>query len=309
MRIGAHVPVMGDYRKMADYAVSVGCECVQIFAKNARQYRFSMPSSKKVGEMREAIGAHPELVVYSHAAYLINLSGADPEIRDRSVKSLAGELAIAAVLGIAGVNTHVGNDKLQDADAAARRAATSIVDARAIALELVSDWSTELAIETPSVPPLILENSSGAGTQFGVCPTEMSMIASEVDAIGLPDGEGDELLWTCVDSAHAWGAGYDVSCQQGWDRYLRELDEGMGTSRLKLFHANDSLGELGSKKDRHEWVGKGRIGPAGFAYAMRCPGLSQADAILEVPGEVPEKDEVNVALLKLMRSGEWAGAV
>lgn len=310
MRIGAHVAVLGNYLKMKEYADSVGCECVQIFAKNARQYKYSAPKPERLEQMAQVLNDDPGFGVYSHTAYLINLSSLDDDIREKSTEALAGELAIGAMLGLDGVNTHVGNDKGGDDAAAADRAADSICRAHARADEILENWcgsglSPAASADSsglPVVPPLILEDAAGAGNQFGCTVSQMALIVDGVLSRGFERGDTDSDIALCIDTCHAWAQGYDVASADGWIQLIEQIDESMGIGRLHLIHSNDSKFGRGEHKDRHEWVGKGHIGPAGFEFMMTCDKLQHTDVILEIPGEVPDKDIENIELLKNMRS-------
>ncbi|MGI6216767.1 MAG: deoxyribonuclease IV [Coriobacteriales bacterium] len=310
MRIGAHVSVQGNYEKMYEYAKSVGCECAQIFAKNAKQYRYSKPKPERLSQMSKVHEEDPGFAVYSHTAYLINLSSLDPEIRGKSTEALAGELALASMFGLAGVNTHVGNDKGKNETEAAERAADSIRTAHDRADDLLASWVLDDGLVPaaricedglPAVPPLILEDAAGAGDLYGCTISQLSDILDIVWGEGFSKGDARLGTGICIDTCHAWAQGYDVSSAAGWDKVLDEVDERIGLDHLLLIHANDSKFGMGEHKDRHEWVGEGCIGPEGFSYIMSCGRASCADVILEVPGEVPYKDERNIEVLKEMR--------
>ena len=151
----------------------------------------------------------------------------------------------------------------------------------------------------------MFEDTAGAVTTFGTTVAELAAILHELEAMGRPAAEAG----ICIDTCHAWAAGYDLSCAAGWDELLGEVDalcapkdaQAGGLARLMWLHANDCKFARGSRKDRHEWIGRGCIGLAGFAEMMRRPELAHANVVVEMPGEVPEKDAVNVALLKRLR--------
>lgn len=282
MLFGAHVSVSSGFDEAVRYAASVGCECLQLFAKSPRQWH-GKPLTPDAIEahlaVREELAFGP---VFTHTAYLINLATDDDVMRVKSVAALADELVRAGRLRAHGVVTHLGNDPAQDPDAAARRVAEAVLAARELAGEAAADVR------------LLLENTAGAGRTFG---SNCAELAACVDASGLPP----ELLGVCIDTCHLFAYGEALDTSQGWDEVVSEIETCLGLGRLGLIHANDCKFERGSRKDRHEWIGDGFIGQVGFSAMVCHPRLAGVPVVTEMPGEVPAKDEVNVARLKAMR--------
>jgi deoxyribonuclease IV len=283
MRIGAHISVSGGYAKALDYADSVGCECVQIFAKSPRQWR-AKPVDPQLAEeflaMREARGFGP---VFTHTAYLINPATSDPELREKSIVALADELVRGSMLGAAGVVTHIGNDPDADPAAAALRVGEAVVRA------------FELAGGDACATRLLLENTAGAGRTFG---SNFEELGACLDAAALPV----DRLGVCLDTCHAWAFGLPVDTEQGWREVVAGIEGCCGTGRLGLIHANDCLFERGSKRDRHAWIGDGFIGRDGFSAMVCTPELADVCVVTEMPGDVPIKDAENISRLKSMRA-------
>lgn len=282
MIIGAHVSVAGGLVKALDYAESVGCECMQIFAKSPRQWK---GASVDLGLAEAFVAARAERgfgPVFTHTAYLINLSTPDDELRDKSVLALADELVRAALLGADGVVTHVGNDRDADTTAAASRAGSSV------------ERAIELASRIAEPPRLLLENTAGAGSSFGA---DFDQLGAAIEASGLCP----EQLGVCLDTCHAFAHGFGVDSLDGWRTCLSELDRFCGIDRLGLVHANDCMFERGSKRDRHAWIGDGLIGMDGFAAMMCMPDLRDVALVTEMPGEPPEKDAINNERLRGLR--------
>lgn len=282
MLFGAHVSVSRGYLEAFEYARSVGCECMQIFAKSPRQWkasRMDADAAQAFIAAREAVAFGP---LFTHTAYLINLSTDNDELREKSVVALADELVRGTLLGAAGVVTHIGNDPAGDVRSAGKRAGASIAAA------------FELAGKEARPARLLLENTAGAGRTFGGSFEE---VALAIDAAGLPS----ELLGMCLDTCHAFAYGMEVDTSAGWSAVGREMEAAVGMDRLGLIHANDCRYERGAHKDRHEWIGDGFIGIGGFA-AMTCePKLESCCVVTEMPGDVPEKDAVNIARLVGLR--------
>jgi deoxyribonuclease-4 len=290
MLIGAHVGIAGGYPEALDYAVSVGCECVQVFGKSPRQWR-AAPIDQDVAARfrarREELGIG---WVVTHSAYLINLGSEDDALWERSWMALADELIRAATLGADGVVTHIGTNRSGDIHTGASR----VSEGARRALQ---------AADAPSM--LLLENTAGAGSSFGNGPQEIGAVLSLLDC------EWRERLGVCLDTCHAHAAGWDLASPTGLDAFVSGLASCCGQGRILTVHANDCLGEAGSFRDRHAWIGDGTIGTDGFRALFEHAELRAAAAIVEMSGEIPEKDEENVRRLKALReasSGPWSVA-
>lgn len=284
MLVGAHVSVAHGYEESLVYARSVGCECIQVFAKSPRQWRASRLDEAVAARFiaaREAVGFGP---VFTHTAYLINLSTDNDELREKSTAALADELRRGSMLGAAGVVTHIGNDPGAEVEAAATRAGESVRRA------------FELAGGETCRTRLLLENTAGAGRSFGGSFEEIALV---MEAAALPS----HRLGMCLDTCHAFAYGMAVNSAQGWVDVVGGLAETVGIDRLGLIHANDCMFVRGSHRDRHAWIGDGLIGAAGFEAMMCEPALRDISVVTEMPGEVPEKDAINVGRLQAMREG------
>jgi deoxyribonuclease-4 len=282
MQVGAHVSVSGGYDKALQYAESVGAECIQFFAKSPRQWR-GRSIDPQLAEAfvldRERRGFGP---VFTHTAYLINLGATDPELREKSIAALADELVRGALLEVDGTVTHVGNDPGGDPVAAAARIGTGVRQA------------FERAGDAGSRARLLLENAAGAGRTFGV---DFAELGACIDAAGLPV----ERLGVCLDTCHAFASGMALDTAEGWTAVIDEIGRRCMLERLGLVHANDCMFERGSRRDRHAWIGDGFIGATGFSAMMCSRELRDVPACLEMPGEVPEKDALNIERLKSLR--------
>ncbi len=285
MLVGAHVSVAGGYQKALDYAEQVGCECIQIFAKSPQQWRGKPMDSDAAEKFRRARDCRGFGPVFTHAAYLISLSTADPAHREKSIEALADELMRASLLGAQAVVVHVGSDVAADANAAASRVGSAILGA----FELAGECGARL----------LLENTAGAGRTFG---SSFEELAACIDASGLGAGR----LGVCFDTCHGFAFGMELDTAAGWEETLESMEGAFGLERLGLVHANDSMYARGSRRDRHAWIGKGFIKESGFAEMMRMPALADMCICIEMPGERPAKDEVNIRLLKRLRDSPEA---
>lgn len=282
MLFGAHVSIAGGLPAAVDYAVSVGCECMQIFAKSPRQWEGRPLDPVAVAafcDRRAATGMGP---VFTHTAYLINLGSDDDALWERSWRALADELARGEALGAAGVVTHVGTRYRSAPERTAERIAHGVDLA----------WAASGAARTR----LLLENTAAAGSTFGDGPDELGAVLGRVDIARGHTG-------VCLDTCHAHAAGWDLSRPDGWERLLDAFDVYCGMP-VGLIHANDCAAGPGEHKDRHAWVGDGTIGLDGFRRMVEEPRLAKVPVITEMSGEAPLKDAENIARLKRLRDGD-----
>jgi len=283
MLIGAHLSVAGGYRATVEYALEVGAECMQVFAKSPRQWNakpLDPDAAAQFVSARAEAGLGP---LFTHTAYLINLSTDDPELSERSSLALADELVRGALLGAAGVVTHVGNDPLDDARAAAARAGAAI------------ERAFELAGPAARQTRLLLENTAGAGRSFGSDFTQLGWLLGELSA------QTCAHVGVCLDTCHAHAFGTDLSDGPAWERLLDHIDQTCGPGSLGAVHANDCKFARGERKDRHEWIGRGFLGDEAFREMLCAARLADVPAITEMPGDVPEKELVNLGKLKELR--------
>ncbi len=276
-----HVRIAAGYRAAIEYAQRVGCEALQVFSTNPRTYRITAldrPALELFKSMRAEAGIDPCVI---HASYLINLASDDPKIAQGSLRLLQADLETAQASGVRYVNTHLGSYGQRD------RGEAFISACRL--LESVLE-------EIPPGVDLVLENSAGAGALCGGTLEELGRFVKTID---------HPQLGICLDTAHAWAAGYEISSQRGVDDFVDRAAEAIGIDRIALFHFNDTQVELGASRDRHHHIGEGKIGVEGFrAFAMH-PELREKTAILETPGD--EADDIrNMKMLRAILAGTHA---
>ncbi len=261
MRIGLHVHVGGGYAAAVAHATAIGCNAMQIFSTNPRSYRISatnIAALEEFARLRREAGIDP---CVSHTPYLINLGSADQKIYNGSIHLLENDLAVAARGGIRYVNTHLGSYGKRDRNdgfAAICRALENV-----------------LAKIEPGVY-LVMENSAGAGSLAGGTLEELGRFVHALD---------HPQLGVCLDTAHAWAAGYEIDTPAGVDRFIDEAAESIGLDRVHMFHFNDTEVPLGANRDRHWHIGDGKIGVEGFRALLARPELREKTAILETPGD------------------------
>jgi len=283
VRYGLHVPIKNGYDAAVDYAQRLGCTAIQIFSNNPKTYRvmaMDVTALERFKARRLAAGIDPAAI---HTSYLINLASEDPKIVAGSLRLLKSDLEVAAVGGIAFVNTHLGSyGSRQRSEGFAQ-----VVAALGEALD--------------SIPPgvwLIMENSAGAGQ---LCGGTLEELGEFVRALDHPQ------LGVCLDTAHSWAAGYALDTKDGVDRFIDLAEREIGIGRLKMFHFNDTQIPLGGHRDRHWHIGEGNIGFEGFRALAAHPELREKIAILETPGEEAD-DARNMQTIRLIFEGAVTGA-
>jgi deoxyribonuclease-4 len=291
-RLGAHLPLGGGMVKAVDRAGEIGASALQVFSDNPTAWKRRSTPPAELPTFRERLVAHDIAPVAIHAAYLVNLAGPEPDFFERSIEILAAELRGAPAFGARFVNVHIGSHRGEGVDAGVRRLADGV--ARSLAAADVDP--TEGGVPAR----LVLENSAGAGWGLGVDLDELSRIADALDRCGVPA----DRVGFCLDTAHAWGAGIDVGSPDAIDAFLAGFDARIGLDRLVMVHLNDSRSELGSRLDRHEHLGAGRIGALGLGHLLRHPGLRHAAHYLETPGMDEGYDGINIARARAIAAGE-----
>ena len=265
--------------KAVERAHEIGADAIQIFSDNPTAWRRRIAPPKELPAFRSRLAAYGIEPVAIHAAYLVNLAGPEPTFWERSVEILAHELRTGQGFGARYVNVHIGSHRGTGVEAGIDRLTDGV--ARALA-------EVEQTAETPMI---VLENSSGGGSGLGTTVEQLAALAEAIGARGIDD----ERVGFCLDVAHAWGAGYELSNPGVTDELLAGFDREIGIRRLVMVHLNDSKSELGSRTDRHEHVGAGQIGEAGMAYLLCHPLLAHATYYLETPGMDEGYDAINVA--------------
>lgn len=283
--VGLHLGVAHGLLRAARRSRQIGATALQIFSDNPTAWRRRPEPPADAADFIAYCAREGIRTVSIHASYLINLAGSAEPFASQSRAGLAYEMQRAPAYGATLVNTHIGSHRGIGADAGLRRIVENV---RAV-LE-----------ESPPSVRLVLENSSGGGDMLG---SRIDQLAAILDAVGAVVG-ADRLAF-CLDTAHLWGAGHDIASVEGAAAVVDRFEALIGLDRLPLVHLNDSRSALGSRTDRHEHVGAGRIGPVGLAGMLRDPRLSGATFIMETPGTDEGWDAVNLRRAYQL----WSGAV
>jgi deoxyribonuclease-4 len=285
VRIGIHTSIAGDLLQSLEIARKLGCNALQIFSTSPRMWpraagsRIPEPDAARFRERRAELGLGPLVI---HDNYLINLASPQPVLRARSIQAFHDELVRAVALGADFLVLHPGSSRGSSAEQATRQIAQGLRQAaRGIKFNGLR---------------ILLENTSGMGTALGSRFEELEAIL---------DATPDLPLGVCLDTAHLFEAGYDVRSEAGLERTLEAVERTVGLHRVFVIHVNDSKTPLGSRVDRHEHIGRGRIGLQAFRRILNHPLLSADGSyrlrgrafILETPIERPGDDRRNVRTL------------
>jgi deoxyribonuclease IV len=295
-RIGVHLALGRGMMKAAERARAIGATTVQIFTDNPTAWRRRGGPPGKLADFRARLASHDIRPTVTHAAYLINLAGSEEAFWRRSVDLLAAELRMAALYHAAFVNMHVGSHRGTDVETGRRRLADGI--ARAFVAE--RDAAAGDAETSGSTPILVLENSAGGGDGMGTTVAGLADILETLEAAGVPMAR----IGVCLDTAHLWGAGHEISRPEVLDAVLADFELRIGLQRLLMIHLNDSRAALGSRLDRHEHLGAGRIGEDGLRHLVKHPRLAGLPMVLETPGMDEGYDLVNMDRVRALVAGE-----
>lgn len=282
-RLGAHVSTQGGPATAPGRGAAIGATAIQLFTKTPNMWREPVVTPEIAAAFKRAREVHPVASAVSHDSYLINLASPVPELRSRSIEAFQGELTRSEALGLDGVVSHPGNF-IDDHDAGLERNAEGITQAlRAVPGEVM----------------VFLETTAGSGTVLGKTFEELRTIR---DLIG---EDVRSRVGFCADTCHLYSAGYDLvndfeGVWEAWDQIL-------GLEHLRCLHLNDSKTPFDSRKDRHELLGEGSLGPEPFRRIMQDPRFAGIPKILETPKG--DDDEVSNDLRMLAMLREFAAAI
>lgn len=273
MRIGLHVSIVGGIDLAVDRALARKCDTFQIFTRNPRGWRFSELAGRAEA-FRTKVANSKIAPVVVHMPYLPNLASPRQRIYEASVQSLVAEVKRCELLGAQYLVVHLGSHLGSGAVAGSGRVVQAVSEA------LLGGTT------------ILLENTAGSRNSMGSTFDEISNI---LDKVG-------RAVSVCLDTCHAFASGYDMRNEAAINETLGEFDEQIGMKKLRVIHANDSKGALGSRLDRHEHIGLGKIGIRGFRGFLTHPKVRGIPLILETPIDRRRDDYGNVrAVRKLAR--------
>ena len=298
--IGPHLPLGRGLLDAADRAKAIGATAVQVFTDNPTAWRRRREPPRTLAAFRERLAAAGIGPIAVHAPYLINLCGGNEDFWNKSIATVANELRVGATYGASFVVMHIGSHRGLGRDEGIRRLVEGISRALRAADDDATASVTASAANGDRLPMLVLENAPGSGDGIGASIEDLADIVAACAAAGLPM----DRLGVCLDTAHLWGAGYDISDGGGVDALVTRIDEILGRERVAMLHLNDSRSALGSRLDRHEHIGAGHVGESGMAELLNEPWLKTLPTYLETPGMDSGYDEVNLQRVRLVLAGE-----
>jgi deoxyribonuclease-4 len=284
VRIGAHESVSAGLHLAFGRGEADGCEAMQIFSGFNTRWEPRLIEDEEASRFRSE-AARLDWPLLSHACYLINLASPDKHLWRRSVEALVLELGRCQTLGIPYVVLHPGAHMGAGEEQGLRRVAKALSDV----LRRTDRYEAGV----------LIENTAGQGTNLGYSFAHLGQL---LELVGVDAGH--ERLGVCIDTCHAFAAGYDLRTPRGYREAFTELARAIdGLQRIKAFHLNDSMRELGSRIDRHASIGEGRLGRASFARLVNDPRFSDLPAVVETPPEADGRSSFarNIRALKNLR--------
>ena len=275
MRFGFHISIAGGFSKVVERANARGCETIQFFSRNPRGWKYSPLNKKEVEAFRSSIQSSTLFPVSLHMPYLPNIASFKSKFYKRSIHSIATDLQRAEQLGAQYLIIHIGHRMESSEDQA---------------IEAVSQGIDQAFEKVKNGVMLLTENTAGQGTEIGY---HFNQIKNIIEGV-----HDHQRMGVCLDTAHSFEAGYDLSNKDGIERTLENFDQTIGLKRLYLLHLNDSKTPLGSRKDRHWHIGGGYIGLEGFRTLVNHPLLRHLPGIMETPRKDTVEDLKNMEVIR-----------
>jgi len=275
LRLGVHVSIAGKIYYSIDRAKKLGCNTMQIFARNPRQIRSSSLKDEDIKVFRKRIklaGIYPLII---HAPYTLNLASAKNFLYHISIKEFTQDVKDAEALGAKYLVVHPGSYK-----GSAKVGLNKI----AKALGVILDNTRGLGVS------ILLENTAGEGSMLGYDILQLKFILEKL--------KFDRRIGLCLDTAHLWCAGYEINTEKGLSLFIDIIKRELGLEKIKVIHLNDTLDGLGSHKDRHFHIGKGKIGTKGFGLIVNHRAFRNLPFILETPKKDMNDDKNNLKFVR-----------
>jgi len=280
MNLGAHMSIAGGMHRALERGRSLGCNAVQLFVKNTNQWRTRKLGPDEIARFRKESGTFAPNFIIAHASYLVNLASPDRRILARSLEGFLDEMNRVRALGIPYLVVHPGSHRGAGEAAGVRRIASSIDEI--------------LSATDASRPEILLETTAGQGDSLGATFEQLARIVGAVRANG--------SIGVCFDTCHVFAAGYDLRTKRAYEGTIRAFDHTLGLERLKAFHVNDSMKELGSRVDRHAHIGEGALGLKAFSFLMNDERFFELPMVRETPKGPDDANDIrNLALLRGLR--------
>ena len=275
MRFGFHISIAGGFSRVAERAELRGCETIQLFSRNPRGWRYAPLDKEDIEEFRSSIKSSGLFPIFLHLPYLPNIASPKSKFYSRSIDSITVDLERAQQLGAQYLIIHIGH-RMECSEGQA--------------IEAVFQGINQAFEKVKNSVILLMENTAGQGTEIGYNFDQIKRIIENV--------HDHQRMGVCLDTAHSFEAGYDLSNKDGLERTLETFDQTIGLKRLRLLHLNDSKTPLGSRKDRHWHIGEGYIGLEGFRNLINHPLLRHLPGIMETPRKDTVEDLKNMEVIR-----------
>ncbi len=278
MRIGVHVSIAGKIYESLERARALGCNTMQIFSRNPRSWQASRLDRADVEEFKRLKVKYDVRPVAVHIPYIINLATPDDRLYKKSISAYIEDIERVDLLGVEYFVTHLGSHVGSGED------------------EGIVRFSKALARIVKRTRPkamILLENTAGSGSCIGYRFEHLRRIIDDVDC--------QDKIGVCFDTAHAFESGYDIKTKAGFENAMKEFNKIVGLKLIKVVHFNDSLSPFNSHVDRHQHIGKGKIGLEALGRVINCKYLKDAAFIMETPKNTERDDRMNLAAAKRMR--------
>ncbi|MFA5113867.1 MAG: deoxyribonuclease IV [Candidatus Margulisiibacteriota bacterium] len=271
--LGAHMSIAGGVDQALDRGLSIGCTAIQLFVKNNNQWLSKEIPAEQIAAFRQK----KTILAFAHTGYLINLAAINPDNLEKSLQSLRQELDLAESLALPFTVLHPGSHLGEGEEAGLKKVAKNIKEL----LGQTKGYQVKIAVET----------TAGQGTNLGY---KFEHLAEILDLVGEPARMG-----VCFDTCHAFAAGYELRTAEGYHSTWEQFAKTIGLDNLLAFHLNDSQSDLGTKKDRHEHIGKGKLGLEAFRLLMNDERFAQLPMVLETPKDPDlQQDCENLKVLR-----------
>ena len=275
MRIGAHTSIAGGVYNAVTEQVDYGGNCGQIFSHSPQVWQDPAIDEDDAAEFRALTDDHGVGPWVIHTSYLVNLCTPKDDLREKSIASMQTEVDVADRLGVEFVNVHLGAHTGAGVEAGLDNAASALD-----------------AVDVPEGVTILVESDAGSGTKLG---GEFEHLAAVLDRCS-------HDLDVCLDTAHAWAAGYDLGSEDGVAETVATFDDVVGLEHLRCIHLNDSKHGRGTNKDEHAHVGEGEIGVEGMRAVLNHPDLRDVPLVLETPTEDGKSFAWNVERARELRT-------
>ncbi len=270
--------IAGGYHKAVRTAHECKCDCVQLFTKNNNQWRAKPITDEDVQLFRDAIEEHRISHSVSHSSYLLNLASPDDELWKKSIDGFVVELQRAELLGIPFVVIHPGSYTTSSETAGIKRIIRALNDVHR---------------QTSGAAQCLLETTAGQGSNLG---WRFEHLADMIDGVREPDRVG-----ICLDTCHIFAAGYPLGTERDFRATMAALNKTVGIKKVKAIHLNDSKRELGARVDRHDHIGRGKMGLAPFRFLLNDRRFHRIPMYLETPKGQENGVELDVINLRRLR--------